>query len=263
MKNVVREKKIYCGTEYMEVDIYNHTMLTPLKKGRAKKEKVSAPKQRNLNDKNAKRYYVQIVKTNFGKEDLHVILTYAIEPESVEEAIKEVTNYLRRVAHRRKKEGLPPLKYTLITEGGDISRGKKKRIHHHIIMNGGLDRDVIENLWRRPKKKGQQLGERIGYANTKRLQPNENGLEDLSGYLMKNPKGKKRWSCSQNLEKPESRKNDYKYSRRQVERIARDELDNQLFWKKLYPKWDVTEAKAVYNEIKGWAIYLKFRRARE
>ncbi|MCY7484403.1 hypothetical protein [Paenibacillus alvei] len=263
MRSVVREKKIYCGEKYMEVDIYNHTMLTPLKRGRAKKEKVSAPKQRNLNDKNAKRYCKQIVKTNFGEEDLHVILTYAIEPETVEEAMKEVANYLRRVAHKRKKEGLPPLKYVLITEGGDETRGKKKRFHHHIIMNGGLERDVVENLWRRPKKKGQQLGERIGYANTKRLQPNENGLEDLSGYLMKNPKGKKRWSCSQNLEKPESRKNDYKYSRRQVERIARDELDNQLFWKKLYPKWDVTEAKAVYNEIKGWAIYLKFRRARE
>ncbi|NGP59910.1 hypothetical protein FLT15_16520 [Paenibacillus thiaminolyticus] len=263
MRNVVREKKIYCGEKYMEVDIYNHTILTPLKRGRAKKEKVSAPKQKNLNDKNAKRYCKQIVKTNFGEEDLHVTLTHAIEQETVEEAMKEVVNYLRRVSHRRKKEGLPPLKYVLITEGGDGTGAKKKRIHHHIIMNGGLDRDVVENLWRRPKKKGQKQGERIGYANAKRLQPNDNGLEDLSGYLMKDPKGKKRWSCSQNLEKPVSRPNDHKYSRRQVERIVRDELDNQLYWKRMYPKWDVTESKAVYNDISGWAIYLKFRRARE
>lgn len=259
MKNVMREKKIYCGEQYMEVDIYNHTMLTPLKKGRAKKKKVSAPKQRNLNDKNAKRYFKQVVKTNFGDEDLHVTLTYAIEPETLEEGIKEVVNYLRRVANRRKKEGLPPLKYVLITEGGD----GKKRIHHHIIMNGGLDRDVIENLWRRPKKKGQQKGERIGYANTKRLQPNDNGLEEISGYLMKNPKGMKRWSGSQNLVKPEYRFNDFKYSRREVEKIARDELDNQLYWKKRYPKWDITEAKAVFNDITGWSLYLKLRRARE
>ncbi|MCY9764834.1 hypothetical protein M5X06_03900 [Paenibacillus alvei] len=263
MKNVVREKKIFCGNEYMEVDIYNHTILGPRKKGRAKKKKESLPKQRNLNDKNAKRYLVQSVKTNFGEEDQHVVLTYAIEPETLEEAEREVRNYLRRVNHKRKQEGLPPLKYILITEGGDGEGEKKKRIHHHIIMNGGLDRDVVKNLWRRSKKKGQKEGDWIGFAYVDNLKPNDNGLEPLSRYLMKNPKGKKRWSCSQNLEKPRSRPNDHKYSRRQVERIVRDELDNQLYWKKIYPEWDVTETKAVYTDMNGWAIYLKLRKARE
>ncbi|EJW14533.1 hypothetical protein M5X00_29825 [Paenibacillus alvei] len=263
MKNVVREKKIYCGN-YMEVDIYNHTMLTTMRKGRAKKEKVSAPKQRNLNDKNARRYFIQLVNTNFGKEDLHVSLTYAEAPETVEAAEKEVSNYLRRVAHRRKREGLPPLKYVLVTEGGnEKSQEKKKRIHHHIIMNGGLERDVVENLWRRPKKKGQQKGDWIGFVNADRLKPNDYGLEAVARYLMKSPNGKKRWSSSQNLEKPEYRFNDFKYSKRQVEKIVRDEIDNQHYWKKKYPEWDVTEVKPVYTEINGWSIYLKLRRSRE
>lgn len=263
MKNVVREKKIYCGN-YMEVDIYNHTMLTTMRKGRAKKEKVSAPKQKNLNDKNAKRYFIQLVNTNFSDDDLHVTVTYAKVPESVEEAEKEVTNYLRRISHRRKREGLPPLKYVLVTEHNTgKNREKPTRIHHHIIMNGGLDRDVIEDLWRKPRKKGEKEGERIGYANADRLKPNDYGLEALSRYLMKNPNGKKRWSSSQNLEKPEYRFNDFKYSKRQVEKIVRDEIDNQHYWKKKYPEWDVTKVKPVYNDITGWSIYLKLRKARE
>lgn len=264
MKNVVREKKIYCGEKYMEVDIYNHTILGPRPRGRARKKKVSPPKQKNLNDKNAKRYFIQLVNTNFGEGDLHVTVTYAKVPDTVEEAEKEVANYIRRISHRRKREGLPPLKYVLVTEHNTGKNGEKPtRIHHHIIMNNGLDRDAIEDLWRKPRKKGQKEGERIGFANADRLKPNDYGLEALSRYLMKNPNGKKRWSSSQNLQKPEYRTNDHKYTRRQVERIVRDEIDNQHYWKKKYPEWDITEVKPVYSDITGWSIYLKLRRARE
>ncbi|MCY7485783.1 hypothetical protein [Paenibacillus alvei] len=266
MKNVVREKKIYCGN-YMEVDIYNHTILTPMKKGRAKKEKVSAPKQRNMNEKNARRYLNQLTKMNYGEKDLHATLTYNDEnrPETVEEAEREVTNLLRRVVYKRKKLGLPPLKYILVTEVTGKDGEAPAKIHHHIIMNGGLDRDELEDLWRRPRKKGQKKGDWIGYVNVDRLKPNDNGLEALTRYLTKGRRnGKKRWSCSQNLVKPILMPpNDSKYTRRQVEKIVRNEIDNQHYWKKKYPEWDVTEVKSVYTDMKGWAIYLKLRRARE
>ncbi|MUG24744.1 hypothetical protein GNQ08_20460 [Paenibacillus macerans] len=248
----------------MEVDIYPLNKQPPKPKGRAKKQKVSAPKQKNLNDKNAKRYFTQLVNTNFGEGDLHVTVTYAQVPETLEEAEKEAANYLRRISHRRKREGLHPLKYILVTEYSSGKNGEKPtRVHHHIIMNGGLDRDIIEDLWRRPRRKGQKQGDRIGFANADRLKPNEYGLEALSRYLMKNPNGRKRWSSSQNLERPTYRTNDHKYTRRQVEQIVRNEIDNQTYWKKKYPEWDVTECKPVYNEITGWSIYLKLRRARE
>ncbi|WP_391574516.1 hypothetical protein [Cohnella sp.] len=243
----------------MEVDIYPLTQVGPILRGRRKKEKVSAPKQRNLNDKNAKRYFIQIVNSNFSAEDLHVTVTYAQVPESIEEAEREAANYIRRLAHRRKREGLPPIKYVLVTES-KTKEGKPVRVHHHIIMSGGLDRDTVEDLWRRPRKRGQKQGDRIGYANTDRLKPNEYGLEALARYLSKEPAGKKRWSSSQNLDKPECRTNDSKYTRRQLERIVRDEIDNQAFWDKKYPEWDMTECKPVFNEITGWAVYLKLRR---
>ncbi|WP_245987913.1 rolling circle replication-associated protein [Cohnella lupini] len=246
----------------MEVDIFSKTQNHPIRRGRGEKKKVSAPKQRNLNDKNAKRYFTQLVNTNFGEGDLHVTVTYAELPETIEAAEKEASNYLRRIAHKRKREGLPPIKYVLVTEYSTGKEGDRPvRIHHHIIMSGGLERDAIEDLWRRPKKKGQKLGERIGFSNADRLKPNDYGLEALSRYLTKEPAGKKRWSSSQNLERPEYRTNDSKYTRRQVERIVRDELDNQAFWRKQYPEWDLTECKPAYSEITGWAIYLKLRRS--
>lgn len=263
---IFREKKIYCGSEYLEVDIIPNFQLVNKKAGtRSKKQKVSAPKQRNLNDKNAKRYFRQIGNTNFTKDDLHLTATYADKflPKTVEEAEKEAAKYIRRISYRMKKEGLPPLKYMLVTECR-TSRGddtKPIRIHHHIIINKGLDRDIIESLWCKRKKKGQRQGERIGFVNADRLQPNEFGIEGLCRYLSKDPKGKKRWSCSQNLEKPYCRTNDHRYSKREVERAAKCP-DDKGYWEKKYKGYIFTECKPVYNELTGWSLYLKLRRLR-
>lgn len=263
MRNFIREKKIYCG-EYLEVDIIPRSRTERIPKGkRSKKEKVSAPKQKRLNDKNARRYFVQLVNTNFGRGDLHVTATYSDDelPETVEDAEREAKNYIRRLDYRRKKEGLSPLKYVLVTECRTEKNGEKPvRIHHHIIINGGLDRDVVESLWSRRKKKGEKYRKMIGFVNADRLQPNEYGLEALSRYLMKNPQGKKRWSSSQNLEKPWSRNNDHKYTKRQVERIIRNS-EGRRFWEEKYPGYWLTEWKPVYNDLIGWCIYLKMRKA--
>jgi hypothetical protein len=247
----------------MEVDIYS-TQIGMTKRRRRKKRKESAPKQRNLNDKNAKRYFVQLVLTNFSKDDLHVSLTYANEPETIEAAEEEARNFIRRVNYRRKKEGLPPAKYIIVTEKGS----KGGRLHHHILLSGDMDRDVIESLWSKTRKKGQKAGEKIGLVRTDRLQPNEKGLEEIANYLGKdnagkNQKGKKRWIPSKNLTKPEYSTNDSKYTRRQVERIVQNEIDNNLYWAKQYPGWDLADCKPVYNELTGWSIYLKLRRFEE
>ncbi|CAK7002539.1 hypothetical protein [Tissierella sp.] len=263
-KNFIREKKIFCG-DYLEVDIIPKTKIdkrTPEK--RNKKKKVSAPKQRRLNDKNARRYFIQLVNTNFNEDDLHLNVTYSDDelPASIEEAEKEVKNYIRRIDYRRKKEGLPPTRYVLVTEG-TVEKGGEDiiRIHHHLYINGGLDRDVVESLWRRRRRKGEKEGKRIGYVNADRLQPNNFGLEGLSRYLMKNPKGKKRWSCSQNLERPTQRNNDHRYTKREVERIVKDYSEDQTYWEKKYPGYWFTECKTEYNDLTGWSIYLKLRRS--
>lgn len=269
MRSFMREKKIYCGEKYLEVDIFPYTdnQQDVHRRGkRAKKEKETEPKQRNLNDKNARRYLTQLANTNFNEEDLHVTATYKDKylPETIEEAEKEVVNFFRRISYRRKKEGLPPLKYILVSEyTTEKDTEKPTRIHHHIFINGGLDRDTVEDLWCKRKQKGEKKGERIGYVNADRLQPDENGVAALCTYLTKNPKGKKRWSSSQNLEKPWSRTNDFKYSRREVEKIAKTPED-VAYWEKKYEGYTIANkdygVKMEYNEVTGWAIYLKLRR---
>lgn len=269
-KSFTREKKIYCGNRFLEVDIFPYSQnQKDVHRGgkRAKKQKVTEPKQRNLNDKNARRYLTQLANTNFDENDLHVTATYKKEylPETIEEAEKEVANYLRRIRYRRKKEGLPPLRYILVTEYGTGKEDTEKptRIHHHIFMNGGLDRNEVEDLWCKRRKKGQKKGDSIGYVNADRLQPDENGVAALCSYLTKNPNGKKRWSSSQNLKKPWFRTNDHKYSRREIEKIAKSPPD-AAYWERKYPGYTLTDKdyafKAEYNDQTGWYLYLKLRK---
>lgn len=269
-RSFIREKKIYCGQDYLEVDIYSisENQLEKRKGKRSKKEKVSIPAQKKLNDKNARRIFRQVAETNFGKNDYSVTVTYNNEflPDTVEEAEKEARNYLRRIARRRKKDGLEDLKYMIVTSSRDGKDGKPVRIHHHILMNGGLDRNIIEDLWRRRKRKGEKKGRSLGFANCDRIQPDANsGIAALCNYLSGNPTQKRRWSSSQNLERPTQRTNDHRYSRRKIIKLALFPED-YTFWEKLYPGYEITDKingyAAIYNDFTGWSIYIKLRRKR-
>ena len=298
MRTFVREKKIYCGPDYLEVDVYNYTKTEQeARKGRrSKKEVESTPKQIDWNERNSRRRFVQLVHTNFNTDDMHITLTYSNSnlPPTREGAEREEKNFLRRVAYMREKKELPPLKYISIPACAYKKDGvTPARIHHHIIMNGGLDRDEIESLWRKRKRKGQKRGDKIGYANADRLQPEENGLAALCEYLARQAGGKKRWSSSQNLDKPEkevkdqndppqentsrfsasanlkkpwSRTNDHSFSRKEVERIGKDPPD-PAYWERRYPGYTLMGEgygyEAVYSEGRGWALYIKMRRKGE
>ena len=76
-KVFMREKKVDCG-QYREADIIPRTEKAEkvVKGKRGKRKKVSEPKQKDLNEKNAKRYLVQLGNGNFGTGDLHVSCTY-------------------------------------------------------------------------------------------------------------------------------------------------------------------------------------------
>ena len=271
MRSYIREKTIYCGKLYREVDIYTYTdtQNQVARRGRrSKKEKVSQPKQKNLNEKNSRRYFIRTANMNFASDPgaLHVSATYsdAYLPATVEEAEREARNFLRRLQYERKKRGLPPLKYMLVTASTtDRITGEPVRIHHHILVNGGLDRDTVEDLWRRRKRRGQRQGDKIGYCNADRLQTAENGIAALCSYLARQAGGKKRWSSSHNLERPASRTVDMKYTHRQVEKWVR-ERPGREFWERRFPGWTLTGTdygvSYEYNDFTGWAIYIKLRK---
>ena len=122
-KKFIREKRIYCGEEYLEVDIV-HVTNKP-EAGKKKKGK-SSTQQKNLNDKRSRRRFVQTANTNFGADDLHISATYneGHLPATLEEAERNVHNYLDRVKRKMKRETGQDLKYMLVTEytpeGGEV-----------------------------------------------------------------------------------------------------------------------------------------------
>lgn len=273
MRNFVREKKIYCGDNYLEVDLYNlsENQIEHKKNKRSKKRKVSLPKQDKMNDKNARRKFIQLAETNFGQDDIFLTLTYKDKflPKSYDDANREVSNFFKRVRRLIKKKGVEDLHYIVIT-----SMRKKEnevgedevRFHHHLLIKCGLSRDEIENLWRRRKRKGEKIGEAIGYANSKRIQEDVNtGILGLANYLARHTTGQRLWSCSQNLKRPESRTNDHKYSRKKLIEFALDpyKIDR---WEKIYKGFTIADKdngiEAVYNDFSGRSIYLKLRRKR-
>lgn len=299
MRTFVREKKIYCGHDYLEVDLFNYSVSEKERDRsgqRSKKIIESTPKQIDWNDYNARRRFTQLVNTNFGEGDFHITLTYKPEnlPDTTDEAERILKNYLRRVSYLRNKQGLSPLKYISIPSCTFKSDGvTPARIHHHIIMNGGLERDTIEDLWRKRRERKHPKGEKIGYVNADRLQPEESGLAALCEYLAKQTGGKKRWSSSQNLDKPEtvnldpdtprkidksrysastnlmrpwSRTNDHSFSHKEIKKIVNAPLDPE-YWEKRYPGYTLINGeygyKAVHSDSRGWAIYIKLRRKKE
>lgn len=277
-KNFIREKRIYCGEEYLEVDIVPVTNMPEA--GQEKKGK-SSQAQKNLNDKRSKRRFVQLANTNFGADDLHISATYneAHLPMTLEEAERNVHNYLDRVKRRMKRVTGQDLKYMLVTEytpedeedaDPEDKTTKAVRIHHHIIINGGLSRDDLELMWSATRinwKKAQndpkyrKNVDYLGFVNCDRLQPNENGIEGLVNYINKRKKGCKKWSTSMNLKKPKEKKNDHKWSFRKLRELAKTPEDKEV-WRNQYKGYEPTKIDFQYNDYTGWSVYLRLRKAR-
>lgn len=232
--------------------VYNQKSFAP----KRPQKKKSLRAQMNLNDKNAKKKFIRLVNANFTKRDIFISTTYdeKHKPKSPEEAHKSLLRYIRRLQAECKRKGYPKLKYLYVTEYNEENSVKNHiRIHHHVISNFP-DRDRAEELWTEG-----------GRTNTKRLQPDDFNLEGLARYLMKDPKGKKRWGGSLNLKKPQVYIADRKFSSiRQVERmLSRDKAIERM--RILYPHFKLLEEPKIYiNELYGgYYFYTRMRRQNE
>lgn len=258
-----REKKITVGHEYMEVDIFSRDPEQDrvARRGtRNKKTKVSSPAQQNLNDKNAKRYLTELANGNFEEGDLWVTLTYKDEflPQTVEEGENRVRNFLRRLARRRKRDGLEPLKYILVSEYPTHKDGTMGRIHHHLLINQ-MDWKIVKQLWSEKRRLlGSARIEPVEYE----LDPEHNHMEGIVKYMTKEPCGKKRWSSSRNLVRPVARANDWKYRRSKVARLAQDRAAAFEYFASQYPEWELVPGMEMKcNPVTGeWSVYLKMWR---
>ena len=243
MKTWIRETRYECG-DYLDVDIYPVHAKTL---NRRKKAKPTSETQQKLNDARAEKKLVRIANANFKTGDIKVTLTYDKEhhPESDEEAARQLSTFLRRVKRYRASKGLDELKYIVTTEKGKM----KGRIHHHLIMNRGLDQQEIYDFWNRQ-----------GFTEVAALIFDENGIQTLVDYMLKQARefeGKKKYSRSRNLIVPQPKKRDNRFSKKQLRELARD-TTNRAEYEKLYEGYFLSQAEVVCSE-EGGDIYIYAR----
>ena len=249
-------RSVVLAGDRMECEIYPVFGRNDEQKARAAKQNTTPAKQKRLNDERARRRLILLADANFGEKDIHLTLTYRHET-TLPACRKDLRNFLLRVKRYREKLGMEPLKYIYTIEGKvELSRGfPVSRIHIHMLMNGGVSRERLEELWE------------MGYANADRLQPTERGLEEIASYIIKEARykdGGRKWSASRNLKKPLRRKTDAKTSNRMVKLIAHDILNEaKEQTEKLYPKYRFVDCKVYYSyQIDGVYIRVLMRRKR-
>lgn len=192
-----------------------------------------------VNLRNTQKNLRRMMNANFGRGDILLTLTYAPnqQPGSEEKAQRDIRNYLRRLRRLRKKMGLPDLKYIYITETTHGAAGT--RYHHHLIVNGGISRDEIENLWAK------------GIANSKAAQPDAFALSGWAHYMSKQKINQEKaytrgYAHSKNLKQPKITYADHKLSRRAMHQISQDmQARGTEILEKLYPGYLMAEAPKV------------------
>lgn len=226
-----QERAIYHG-DYIDVDIYPAYRR---QKSRSKKYKPTTEVMQRLNSKNREKHLTYLCNENFTSCDIRLDLTYSPEnhPEDEEQAKKDIRNFIRRVKTRRKKYGLPELKYIYVTEIGE----KGNKFHHHAIISGDMSIAEYAEIWGK------------GYTTVKPLQFNEDGLAALAQYLLKNPIEGNAYHCSRNLKQPEEKHYQGRLSKRAIEYMAA--YDDTSAIERLYPEYHLTTMTPFYNEVNG------------
>lgn len=225
----------------LEAEIY--PLFGREKTGRLRQEKRNQTPEKvyKLNMERSERHFVLLTCGNFTAEDIHLTLTYKGETPDYGRARKDIRNFLDRVKRRREKMGLPELKYAGAIEGS--ADGSRERIHAHIVMSGGIDREELEKLWAK------------GWANADRLRPDENGLEAVARYIVKQSRSgkekfKKRWFASRNLKQPKTRTSDTKVSNAKVKKIARDMLNEaRAIMERVYPGYEFVKCNVHGSDV--------------
>ena len=185
-------KRVVKAGNTIEVTKY-HSHRCPEKKAPRGPNKSPTPEDvKKVNERNAETNLRHLINTNFGYQDIHLVLTYRRENRPTPEgAKKDLEKFLRSLRSYFRKQGRE-LIYIAVTEY------KNKAIHHHLIIPSMDTRDLTE-IWPhgqpRPTylDKSGQYGQLASYL-IKETSKTYNSPDSVNG---------KRWNGSKNLKKPE------------------------------------------------------------
>ncbi len=251
----IREKQYICinGNGYTETDIFQISDPHAHKLPRAKKERLTLPAQKRLNEENSRCALRLILNDNFVPGDFDITLTYWDKylPADKRAAHDDLIRYIRKlrsIYQKRKRV----FKYLYVTEFGERSN----RIHHHVIASSsGFNRDTVEDTWI------------LGRSNAKSLQLDRDGtFNKLANYLMKSigdsEKYARTWNCSCNVSRPDMRIKDDKISAKQLRALVEAKRNDELKTAaaRLYNlnREDIIDVFVGANEITG-LVFVKLR----
>ena len=249
--NCIYETKTITSGTIREVEIYPLFMKKDIPDEFRVKGTTQARK--NLNNKNAVKYFRRKMNVNFGKGDYYLTLNYSNDnrPKSYEEAKKQVAAYIRKLNReymklqkkellkntknnkRVKKKKYKKIKYMYVIE---ISQEGKGKYHVHMVLSSELSMDLVEKCWKYGRRN-----------NIRRIEPDEKHLTDLANYLSKDPKGKKRWGCSKGLKEPKITTSK-KVSKKKIYEMDKDNSKVKDFMEKLNPGYKVIEFRCERNK---------------
>lgn len=253
----IREKKTYSGKTF-EPEFYPVT-IDGRRYTRGRKKQLSRAAQKRLNDKNARKYLWRLMETNFDENDYYCTFTYRDSemPLTYDDFKRDINNFFKRLRRARKNAELKDnLRYIYAIECTVSKRTGVARWHLHIVMNGGIERKKIKELW--------------GKGDIKKvdeLQPDEHGFERLANYLSKEwtnellPANRKRYTPSRNLKQPIVKTKDGVFSSAHLERLCKQRIDDADFWERRYKGYRFISAEAIYNEDYGtWHLSVIMRK---
>lgn len=280
-----REKNTYSGP-LLEADFYPIFEDGRRIPTRAPKTKPSTEAQKKYNHTQKIKKFVRKVNANFDTTDYWLHPTYRPKdaPQSEEELRRNIRNYFRRVKTMRASEAkrlradliaaesaaekLPDNKF-LVSSIDDLKARIKKleapfktaytieevkyqrgiyagrsNWHCHIFLTGGIDNKTLERMW--------SDGARVNCNN---YQPDKFGPEAAATYMCKDPRGKKSFSCSKNLTKPEEECKDGVLSRGDVALMATQRVDDRAYWENQYKGYRFLRCYSRFNEYNGhWYV---------
>lgn len=279
----IRNKKTISGP-MLEVDYYPVFSDGRRAPTRAPKTKPSTEAQDKYNRAQAKKKIVRLVNANFDNTDFFIHPTYEDwqAPQTEEEARRDIVNYLRRVKSKRKtelkhasaelaelerlcgdkpskfttarldklrhkvKKLSEPFKYLYVMERQEYKSGRRKgqlNWHFHLFATAGLDAETMEALW--PYR-----------INCNRYQPEKFGFEAAAKYIAKDPSGNKSFAYSKNLKQPTVLEpKDGKVTKRYVEKIARERIDDAEYWEKKFKGYRFVRLIKKFNDFNlNWYV---------
>lgn len=246
--NYIREKKIFCGDEYMAVGIFP---ITPVEhKARRKKNRESTEGQKAKNKMASMRRRQRVALANFTRRGFFITATYedCYLPEDLQACRKDVRNYLRRViAATCKRFGVAKKNIRLMLVA--VRKGENGRLHMHGFAECvGLDerdrrewREMLEDLWRR-RIPGTSEFEPLGTINVDRMDMGKllgkDGKNGTLGYLYGHKE--RLWVETSTLRRPvEQAPNDTRWSRKQLRTACGEMANDPYWWSQRFPGWEL------------------------